>query len=521
MRIIVLLLLLPNLLFAQVPDNWQHLDPEKDSVLGVSTFRAYDYLKGRKSNTVIVAIIDNGVDIGHADLQGQFWTNPDEIPDNGVDDDKNGYIDDMIGWNFLGNQKGQNIKRETTELTRIYSKLKEKYAGREGMFFGQKDSLEFAYYQNIKKQFESELKKKHEEIDFYQLLLLNYKRADQLLKEGLNKQNYTLAELREYSPAEKMQKSARNFMLEMQVNQLDVVKIQGIISNLDQDLETRLNPAFSVRQEIIGDDPGDLNDSIYGNNMVWAQSPYHGTGVAGTIGALWNNFGVKGVSLNVKLMILRVLPNGDERDKDVALAIRYAVREGASIINASFGKLYTSHPEFVQQAIREAENEGVLIVHAAGNDGKNNDSIPTYPTGYYADGKRAGNWLSVGATSAKDDENLVAFFSNYGKNSVDIFAPGVDIESCVPGNKYEPASGTSVAAPVVAGIAAVLKSYFPKLQANELKEIILQSAYHPVAEKVLLPGDEKKLVPFRSLSKSGGIANLYRAILLAEEKHAN
>ncbi len=287
---------------------------------------------------------------------------------------------------------------------------------------------------------------------------------------------------------------------------------------MEKDIETRLNPSFNVREEIIGDNPANLSDSIYGNNMVDAMSPYHGTGVAGTVGALWDSTGVNGIAKNVKLMILRVLPNGDERDKDIALAIRYAIQNGADIINCSFGKQYSSYPEFVQEAIKEAETADVLIVHAAGNDSKNNDSIPTYPTGYYQDGSRANNWLSVGASGSKDDESMVAFFSNFGKKTVDVFAPGMDIKSCVLGSKYEWASGTSAAAPMVAGIAAVLKSYYPNLSAKQLKEVIMLSCYQSKAKKVYLPGS-KKLVNFKDLSVSGGIVNLYRAILLVEKRY--
>lgn len=521
MRIIILLFFLPNLLFAQLSDNWQHLDPEKDSLLGVSTFRAFEYLKDKKSNTVIVAIIDNGAELSHEDLQGQFWVNPNEIPGNNIDDDNNGYVDDINGWNFLGNSKGDNTKRETTELTRIFGALREKYSSRGLMILNHKDSLEYIYYEKIKLLFEQELEKKQDEINFYNMLLANYQKASQLLTEYFKKSDYSQEDLNSFSPSDKDLSFSRKFMLEMLANQLNQSKIEGIILNLEQDLETRLNPSFSIREKIIGDNPDDLSDSIYGNNMVGALSPYHGTGVAGTVGALWNNTGVNGIAKDVKLMVLRVLPNGDERDKDVALAIKYAVKNGASIINASFGKLYSSHPEFVQDAIKEAENAGVLIVHAAGNDGKNNDSIPTFPTAYYADGKRAGNWLSVGASNAKDNENLVAFFSNYGKDAVDIFAPGVDIKSCVLGSNYDLASGTSVAAPVVTGIAAVLKSYYPILNAKQLKEIIIQSAYHPHTMIVQKPGGIKVLVPFSSLSRSGGIANLYRAILLAEKEDQN
>jgi cell wall-associated protease len=471
--------------YAQQIADWQHLDPEQDSVLGVSTYRAYEHLKGRESKTVIVAILDNGAELTHEDLQGQFWINEDEVSGNGIDDDNNGYVDDINGWNFLGNAKGENIKRETTELTRIFARLREKYSSRGLSVLNKEDSLECVYYQDIKTAFEKEIQKKNDDIRFYKFLIANYKSAFILLTEHFGHSDFSEDSILSITSNNSSLAAAKKFMLGAIELKFDDKSLEAIVKNMEQDLETRLNPFFNVREEIVGDDPADVSDSIYGNNIVDAMSPYHGTGVAGTIGALWNKNKVSGIARDVKLMILRVLPNGDERDKDVALAIKYAVRNGADIINCSFGKMYSSHPEFVQEAIKEAEKAGVLIVHAAGNDSKNNDSIPTYPTGYYQDGTRTKNWLSVGATGMKDNETMIAPFSNYGEKTVDVFAPGVDIKSCALGSKYDWASGTSTAAPVVTGIAAVLKSYFPKLKAEQLKEIIIQSVYKPKTKQVM------------------------------------
>ncbi len=515
-KIFILFFLMPFSLFSQIKDNWQHFDPERDSLLGISTYRAYEFLKGKASETVTVAVLDNGAALTHEDLQGQYWINDGEIPDNGIDDDKNGYVDDIHGWNFLGNSKGENIKRETTELTRIYARLKGKYEGKEISLLTKVDSVKCAHFQEINEDFERGIKNKKDDIKFYKILLQKYIWSNVRLTEYFGHADYNKDSILKIDSNSTIINGAKDFTLWMMDVSFDDKALESAIKNMEEDLKTRLNPSFDVRKKIIGDDPSNLADSIYGNNQVDAMGPYHGTGVAGTIGALWNNTGVNGIAKNVKLMILRVLPNGDERDKDIALAIRYAVRNGADIINCSFGKQYSSYPEFVQQAIEEAEKAGVLIVHAAGNDSKNNDSIPTYPTGFYENGERAENWISVGATGLKDDKKLLAPFSNYGKKTVDVFAPGVDIMSCVLGNKYELASGTSTAAPVVAGIAAVLKSYYPELNAKQLKEIIVQSAYKPKTNSVYLPGT-KKLMNFSDLSVSEGIANLYNAVLLAEK----
>ncbi len=499
--------------------EWHHLDPEKDKVLGISTFKAYELLKDRKSNTVVVAVIDNGAELAHEDLQGQFWTNPNEIEGNGIDDDKNGYIDDIHGWNFLGNQKGENIKRETTELTRIYARLNKKYGDNSDSIYFLKDSMNYADYMRIKQLFLNSVETKTNEIKVYKNLLRNFQLADSIMKEYFQQDNYEQLDLFQLKDTAKLILSARNFLIDVYAAELSSQKLQTIIKNNQDDLETRLNPDFNIRQEIIGDNPADLNDSVYGNNMVGAQNPYHGTGVAGTIAALWNDKGINGIAKDVKLMILRVLPNGDERDKDVALAIRYAVRNHADIINCSFGKSYSQNPEFVMEAVLEAENAGVLMVHAAGNDGRNSDSILTYPTGFYTDGQRAENWLSVGASGSGDHKGLVAYFSNYGEKSVDVFAPGVDVPTCIPGNKYELSSGTSTSAPVVSGIAAVLKSYFPGLSAIDMRQIIMESVYVPKTLLVQLPGNRNKLADFKNLSVSGGIVNLYQAIILTMIKY--
>jgi subtilisin family serine protease len=516
---LILIYLLPYLLFSQTLKEWQHLDPEKDKVLGISTIRAYDFLKNKKSKPVIVAVIDNGADIGHEDLKGRFWVNHGEIPGNGIDDDKNGYIDDIHGWNFLGNKKGENIKRDQTELTRIYANLINKYNDSASIQNLQKDSSQYLYHKKIKSAYLTTVSDKKKEISIYENLLKRFLNADSVIKLKFPSGEYSQLDLFRLNDSSAHVLSARNFLLDMYASEIDKQKLLSYIKNCNDDLTTRLNPQFNIRQQIIGDNPDDLQDNVYGNNIVDAQSPYHGTGVSGTIAALYNELGVTGVAKNVKIMVLRILPNGDESDKDVALAIKYAVKNKADIINCSFGKSYSMHPEFVIQAIKEAENAGVLIVHAAGNDGRNNDSIITYPTGFYADGKRAANWICVGASTSEDNKGIVAYFSNYGKKSVDVFAPGYDIPSCALGNKYDVSSGTSTAAPIVSGVAAVLKSYFPKLKANEIKEIILKSAYKPKNQIVKLPGNNNKIANFKNISVSGGIVNLYNAVILAKTEY--
>lgn len=512
-------LILSQTSFTQHKPDWHHLDPFTDTVPGISTYKAFEHIKDKKADTVIVAIIDNGVDLTHKDLQGIFWINEDEIPGNGIDDDKNGYIDDIHGWNFLGNQKGKNLKRETTELTRYFYVLNIKYEDKSIEDIDKESRDEFKKYLQIKEEYEEEVKAKKDMVEYYEKVITYFDVVSQILNTYFKTTDYTESDVKAIESDDERLNAARDFMIKVYDNNDSREYFVQQVKNLKSDLETRLNPDFKNRQEIVGDDPDNIKDTIYGNNMLNVRGPYHGTSVAGIIGALDNDFGVTGIAKHVKLMIIRIIPNGDERDKDVALAIRYAVRNGADIINCSFGKKYSRHPEFVQNSIDEAERAGVLIIAGAGNSATNNDSIPYYPTGIKQNGQKASNFMTVGASSDIDNEKIVAFFSNYGKKSVDIFAPGVMIRSCALNNQYAKVNGTSASAPVVAGIAAVLKSCFPHLTAKDLKAIIMESAYIPNKKKVILPGTKNQIVDFSDLSVSGGIANLHRAIMLAEEKY--
>jgi len=515
----LLLSILPLAAFAQ-STNWHHLDPEIDGVLGISTKRAYEYLGSRHADTVIVAIIDNGVELTHEDLQGVFWINPNEIPNNGLDDDGNGYIDDVNGWNFLGNSKGENLKRETTGLTRVYGQLKSKYQGKTKENITVEDTSEFKKYLEVKHEYEERLKSKKEEIEYFEKILQYYLVADKIIKETLKKDTYSEIDLQSITKKGKEISAAKDFMLQVFERNLTKNEIEKRIKNLKADIETRLNTDFKNRENIVGDDPDNINDTIYGNNMLNVKGPYHGTEVASIVGALNNGIGVDGIAKNVSLMIIRIVPNGDERDKDIALAFRYAVRNGADIISCSFAKKYSLHHDFVQKAIEEAEEKGVLIVNAAGNNGTNNDEIAYYPTGVKTTGEIANNYITVGASREKDNKDVVAFFSNYGQTSVDIFAPGYNIEACILNNGYGSSSGTSISAPVVAGMAAVIKSYYPNLTAQQLKEIIIKSSFKPQTKEVIKPGQDKEsYIAFENLCVSGGIANLYRAILLAENEY--
>jgi subtilisin family serine protease len=503
-------------------ENWYNQDLSSDRKFGMSVDRTYgELLKGKKSKTVIVAIIDSGVDIFHEDLQGKVWTNEVEIPGNGIDDDHNGYIDDIHGWSFLGNSKGENIVYENTELCRLYKKLDPKYKEVEPNQVKIKDTAEYHLYLKIKPKFLEEYDKAKKEAEKITAFAANYQFADSIMCKQLQKSEYTLEDLKTFYPdTVKSLKFSKELLLflykQKDFNKSDFKEYlkQAFVKFYFQN-----NVSFNPR-DIIGDNPEDITDYNYGNNDVVGPDPEHGTHVAGIVGANRNNgIGVKGVADNVQIMSLRVVPDGDERDKDIALAIRYATKMGAKVINMSFGKDYSPQKKFIDDAVKDAVAHDVLFIHAAGNDAKDIDTTANFPTEILLDNTDVkANWITVGASSYKKGKHLPASFSNYGKKEVDIFAPGVSIYNLKPGNLYKENDGTSMASPMVAGLAALLRSYFPDLSAAKIKECIMKSAT-VYTHKVFLPveGSSKRpKVRFNELSVSGGVANAYNAVKLAE-----
>ena len=420
---------------------------------GMQTDKAYQLLKNKKPKAVIVAVIDSGVDIEHEDLQGKIWTNEKEIPKNGIDDDKNGYIDDVHGWNFLGNKKGQNLDAARLEKTRILARLMLKYDGIDPSSI--KKDAEYELYLKVK----SEVAEGRAEFEPYMEMLEQFD-----------------AETKKY---------------------------------IEDQMSYNLNVDFNDRA-LIGDNPDDFSDIHYGNSNVEGPDALHGTHVAGIIAAIrGNNKGGDGVADNVKIMSIRTVPNGDEFDKDIYLAIKYAVDNGASVINMSFGKAYSPHQEKVYEAFKYADSKGVLLIHAAGNDAQDIDIEPNYPTSMYSfQDVKLDHFLTIGASTKSKGEELTASFSNFGKKGVDIFAPGLEIYNSVTENQYQNLQGTSMAAPMVAGVAALLKSYFPSLSMLEIKSIILSSG-------TTYKGN------FQNLSVTGKVVNVYNAVKSCQKLEAS
>ncbi len=508
-------------------ENWFNLDPYVNKVNGVGTERTYtELLKGKKSTQVIVGVIDSGVDYNHEDLKDIMWSNPKEIAGNNMDDDKNGYIDDIHGWNFIGGKDGKNVDKETLELTRIYRDLKSKYAGKDETSVASADKKEYKYYTQVKAAFESKLTEAEQNLSKYTFIKESFSNINDSAKIQLHVDTVKVAQLALYKAKDKKEQGFVGYA-QMMLASDTTLAFEYILKQLDEALKYfdgqvkyNLNVEFDPRN-IVGDDYKNSYQKDYGNNDCNGPSSLHGTHVAGIIAAnRINNVGIKGVADNVRIMSVRAVPDGDERDKDVANAIIYAVDNGAKVINMSFGKTYSYDKVAVDNAVKYAESKDVLLVHAAGNDGVDVDKNIFYPYKKFANGKKANNWVEVGALSWKQGAQLPATFSNYGKKTVDIFAPGVDIYSAKSGGGYLNESGTSMACPVTAGVAAVIRSYYPNLTARQVKKILEKSVDKDYkSKKVNKPGDtdKKASVKFSDLSTTGGIVNLYNAVKMAEK----
>ena len=524
-------LMITVLVFGQADEDWFHQTPSAENVYGIGTHDLYkDLLKDKKGKTVVVAIIDSGIDIEHEDLKDVVWVNTDEIPNNGKDDDNNGYVDDVNGWNFIGGKDG-DVDADTYEVTRLYKKYKYKYENATPSQLSGKQKAEYENFLVYKKEVEAQQSKAEADLakitesranvmksidavvvaldgaDITQENLNSLGQDDMSLDIGKSVFMRALSESKTIDPNSLKEKIAEQF--------------KGGMEYYGSKTKYAYNIDFNPRT-IVGDNYADSYEKGYGNNGVEGPDALHGTHVGGIVAATRNNsVGMDGVADNVQLMSIRTVPNGDERDKDVANAIIYAVDNGASIINMSFGKAFSWDKEAVDKAVKYAEKKDVLLVHAAGNSGQNNDISDNFPNDQYLrkgffkflKKKEASNWLEIGALSYNTDENLPAPFSNYGKECVDLFAPGMAIYATVPDDEYQNLQGTSMAAPVVAGVAAILRSYFPSLSAKQVKEILMTTSTK-IDQEVLIPGEDTK-TNFSNLSVSGGTVNAKAAVMKA------
>ena len=484
--------------------RWSHLDIVKDTIPGMSVDRAYaELLKNKKGVKVIVGIVDSGVDIEHQDLKSVVWTNKKEIAGNGIDDDKNGYIDDIHGWNFLG-----NITKENLEYERIIKN---------------KNLVDEVTYQaakalNDKKIADATMGKARTE-----QMIATLNESDATLVKHFGKSVYTIDEVKAIVSQEPEMQKSKAAMQQMLSYNLPIADLKVAVQKQLDGFNALLNGdnLKTDYRKVLGDNPEDITDTKYGNNNVMGPDKneiLHGTHVAGIVAQTRNNtLGGDGIANNVEILTVRAVPDGDEYDKDIALGIRYAVDNGAKVINGSFGKSFSPHKQWVYDAIKYAEKKDVLIVHAAGNDAKDIDTENNFPNDSedkvteFAD-----NVITIGALNFEYGNKVVARFSNIGKVNVDVFAPGVKIYATTPNDTYKYLQGTSMASPNVAGVAALIRSYYPKLSAQQVKHILMDSGV-AITTDVIVGGKAADTRSFTALSKSGKIVNAYNALLMAEK----
>lgn len=502
--------------------SWGAKDLKSDTIPGMSVEKTYrDILPSKSGTSVIVAVIDSGIDIEHEDLKNVIWTNPKEIPGNGKDDDNNGYVDDIHGWNFLG-----DIGEEQLEFARIVDRYDSQFNGKTIGSVPADQKAIFQMYQKAKQEHAQSFQEATQNAQRFKQMVQQVESSHAVVSKTLGKEDYDVGDLSKISnPDETMQNhiGVLSQMLQFAPTIPEVIKgINGTLEFYEGQLSANLVLGTNFRS-VLGDNPYDITDTDYGNNNVIGpekDGARHGTHVAGIIAAQRDNgIGMNGVAnRNIKIMALRAVPDGDEYDKDIALAIRYAVDNGAKVINTSFGKYYAQNPEWVYDAIKYAAKNDVIIVNAAGNEGINLDD-PTntvYPNDQLDNiSEFSDTFITVGALGPKYGSEMVANFSNYGKSNVDIFAPGVRIYSTTPNNTYEFLQGTSMAAPNTAGVVAMLRSYYPNLKAAQVKDIILKSGLETTTS-VVVGGDGDKRAKFSDLSKSGEMVNMYNAFRLAE-----
>ncbi|MFK7747066.1 MAG: S8 family serine peptidase [Kordia sp.] len=501
--------------------TWVHKDYKQDTIAGTSLEKAYkELLPNKKGKEIIVAVLDTKLDIFHEDLKDQIWVNTDEIPNNGIDDDNNGYIDDVNGWDFLSNNKEEFVAYENVEIVRVVRKYDSLFKDKKLEDVSKNQKLAFQIYTKAKNKLESSL-------DRYKVRLNNaytdyetFVKATKLIEKVLKKEKFTVLDL--YN----LQKTEQKDTLVIQYVSFMKKKLRSstTLESIKEDIEYYENGLYKMynidydERKVVGDDVKNINDRFYGSHKVYGRVPFeHSIPVSGILGARRDNgIGIQGISNNIKIMPVVMVASGDEHDKDVAVAIRYAVDNGASVINMSWGKNFSTEETWVHDAIKYAEAHDVLLVTSAGNSRRNIDEQKYYLNDYLNEKEIANNFMVIGANNYNATEKLAASFSNYGKEHVDLFAPGVKIYTTDTNNKYKFTRGTSFASPIVSGIAALIRSHYPNLTASEVKMILMESGTSFDLNVRIFDENRKKMyVPFSELSKSGKVVNAYNALVLA------
>ena len=518
-----------------VNKNWQHQVSENNSVKSTSLQKFYsEKFKKSTLNSIIVAVLDSQIDLNHEDLKDQIWVNTKEIANNNIDDDNNGYIDDVNGWNFIGKPNGGYFRYWNFEYSRIvslkkeYLKLNIKTPSDSLLFFNEyskideKHKEELVYHKNWFKSLEYAVKIRSKAIDtlkyFFPKGDYTYERLDSLYqKSKLNEKTF---KQRRDANDEDLGALINSVMIAIQMGLKQNEQLFELKNQLDSIVFRNLNIDFDDRKYIC-DNP-DILEKGYGNNKLNSNiyQLTHSTEVSSIIAGQRNQIGVNGFHNNIKIMPLCISTSGDEYDKDIAMAVYYAVDNGAKVINMSFGKEFSLNQKWVSDAFKYAEEHNVLLVHGSGNNSFNVDKNSYYPSDIdYVRNKEkevVANFINVGSVSKRTDSTMVSPFSNYGKENVDIFAPGEEIHVAKPYTEYGYDSGTSLAGPMVSGTAALIWLYYPNLTVHQVKNIILESGI-TIDKMVVKPGTKEEMVPFSDLCKTGKVLNTYNAMQLAKK----
>ncbi len=512
--------------------DWMHSDFSETGIYGVGDEAARAFLdsKGLQPQSILVAVLDSGVEIDHDDLKNNIWINPGEIAGNGIDDDNNGYVDDVYGWDFIGGKSGEDVNQDTLEMTRVFTQFTSAFESEdETTNAANKAKMPETYkmYLDAKTAWEQKLLESQVALERYTNMSNEFNAdidaaitifGDAPINSDIIAQVQANSEIMKQVVAgfDGNNEEGVTFSdLKADIND----QLQGGLDYFGETVDYYCNIEFDPRN-IIGDNYENQFETNYGNNEVEGPDALHGTHVAGIIAAERNNgIGMDGIAGDVaKIMTVRTVPNGDERDKDVANSIRYAADNGAKIMNMSFGKDFSPYKEVVWQAMLYADRKGVLMFHAAGNDDKDVDILPNFPTNFREGKSFTKNWVTVGASTRHNDQ-LRASFSNYGEERVDLFAPGAEIYAPVIDNKYKFLQGTSMASPAAAGCAALLWAYFPELTATDVRDLLMQSVN--TFDGVQTVGENEDQEAFNELSVSGGVIDVNKAARLAYEKYGN
>lgn len=517
--------------FAQkeIIKNWHLLDAQHDGYHGISLYQAMDLLKNKTPQPIIVAVMDGGIDTNHPALRNCLWKNKKEISTNGIDDDHNGFVDDIHGWNFLGNANGQNVNHDSQEAVRLYRLWENRFGGKQldSANCNAQTLSDFRIWKVCKNEMDVK-EKEMVDLKWIQTFLRINLGFDSVIREEMKVPEYTADDLEHFVPTSKAGKKAKlDYLRSVDLIEMDHDKtnrqffdeFESFIKQQKELQRGKLDSVENYRFNVTGDNENSLENTHYGNADIMGGTSLHGTHVSGIIAAQCSDTGTSGVAPFAKIMTVRCVPDGDEHDKDIALGIIYAVDNGAKVINMSFGKTTSPHQAWVDSAIQYAAAHDVLLVHAAGNESENIDNKVAFPSSLLLNNTYAPNFITVGASGDSSlNCGMVADFTNYGIKTVDVLAPGVRIYATLPNNSYGYETGTSMSAPIVAGLAALLRGYFPTLTAVQTKEIIEKSVDASMANQLFkMPGNKKEKIRMDQLCKTGGIINAYNAVLLAQK----